>query len=80
MAVCLKVKKMRLVNKTYYYFEKEDKVRFEIFLMDRHLKMEDFAKKCSISISLLSLIINGRRAITKKNIDKFKKLGFGVKL
>lgn len=71
---------MRIVNKTYYYFDKKDKDYFTDFLWESHNKMSDFAEMCGISQTLLSLIVNGKRPISKEMIKKFKKNGFEIKL
>ena len=71
---------MRIENKTYYYFEEKEKGLFTDFLWESHTSMKDFAELCGISVSLLSLIVNGKRAITKKVIEKFEENGFKVKV
>lgn len=73
---------MRIEKKTYYYFEKQEKELFYRFLNENNTNMRDFAKKCSISLSLLSLVINGKRSITMHTIEIFAKNGFklGIKL
>jgi len=71
---------MRVENKEYYYFEDKDKLDFLQFLTQNGMMMTTFANKCDISLSLLSLIINGKRAITKNVIDEFGKNGFKVNI
>lgn len=67
---------MRIEHKTYYYFEEKEKGLFTDFLWESHTKMSDFAELCGISLSLLSLVVNGKRSITKNIIEKFKENGF----
>ena len=71
---------MRVENKIYYYFEEKEKGLFTDFLWESHNKMADFAEKCGISLSYLSLIVNGKRAITKALLKKFAKHGFKVEV
>lgn len=71
---------MRVEHKQYYYFEQEEKDRFTDFLWDNHINTIDFAHRCGISPSLLSLIVNGKRAITKNVLKAFEDQGFKVEL
>ena len=73
-------KVMRVEYKEYYYFEEVDKVLFTDFLRNTHTSMKDFADSCDISLSLLSLILNGKRAITKNVLNEFEKHGFKVEI
>ena len=69
---------MRVVSKKYYYFEEEDKGLFTDFLLENHTKMNDFATLCGITLAYLSLVINGKRAITPSLMKKFEENGFKV--
>lgn len=69
---------MRVEYKQFYYFELEDKERFNNFLDDNGINMSDFATKCDISLTLLSLVVNGKRAITKNVLEQFERNGFIV--
>ena len=71
---------MRIENKIYYYFEQIEKIAFNIFLLKSNISMKQFAKLCGISMAYLSLIVNGRRAITKSLIEKFAENGFKVEI
>lgn len=71
---------MRIEQKTYYYFENKDKIDFYIYLTKRLMKMSEFANECGISLTLLSLVVNGKRAITKDLMKKFKEKGFNLDL
>ena len=71
---------MKVVNKTYYYFEEKEKGLFTDFLWQSHTKMSDFAELCGISLTLLSLVVNGKRSITKNIIEKFRENGFNIEL
>ena len=67
---------MRVEHKTYYYFEEKEKGLFTDFLWESHTKMKDFAELCGISLSLLSLVVNGKKPITKRTLEIFAKNGF----
>ena len=69
---------MRVEHKYYYYFEESDKENFKKFLEKNSMSMNDFANNCGMSLTLLSFIINGRRAINQTIIDLFEKNGFEV--
>lgn len=71
---------MRIENKVYYYFEEQERNDFFNYLKKSDLNMTTFAEKCGISLSLLSLILGGKRAITKNVIKEFEKIGFKVNL
>ena len=71
---------MRVEHKEYYYFEELEKGLFTDFLCENKISMNDFAKSCGISPSLLSLVVSGKRAITKNTLDQFAKQGFKVEL
>lgn len=66
---------MKVKIKKSYYFEKDDRKAFKVFLIENDMNQEIFAKKCGISLGLLSSILFGKRAITEKNIEKFESLG-----
>ena len=78
--VPLSVMIMRVENKSYYYFEEKEKKSFNDFLLQSNTSMRDFAELCGVSITLLSLIVNGKRAITKDMITKFERNGFKLEL
>lgn len=69
---------MKVEQKTYYYFDDNDLLAFREFLRTHLMKLSEFAEKCGISTALLSLIIHGKRALTKEHIENFKKNGFDL--
>ena len=71
---------MKIEYEEIYYFDEEEKGRFTDFLRDRHYSANDFAKMCGISISLLSMLVNGKRPLNEKHIKIFNKYGFKVEL
>lgn len=71
---------MRIENKTYYYFEEYEKGLFTDFLWESRTSMREFAQNCDISVTLLSMIVNGKRAITLNVLKKFEENGFKVEL
>lgn len=71
---------MIVVYKRFYYFDSNDKQKFELFLKENNIKKNDFAKKCDISSTLLTLLFNGKRSITKEMARTFTKNGFKVEI
>lgn len=71
---------MIVVCKRFYYFDENDKKDFELFLRRKLMKKGDFAKMCNISNTLLTLLFNGKRSITKEIAETFTKNGFKIKL
>lgn len=71
---------MILVKKKKYYFDQSDRIRFDKFLKSNGLKRCEFAEKCFISPTLLTMIYQGKRAITIDVADNFTKNGFKIKL
>ena len=69
---------MIVVCKRFYYFDSNDKQKFELFLKENNIKKNDFAKKCDISSTLLTLLFNGKRSITKEMAQAFTNHGFKV--
>ena len=71
---------MRVENKKFYYFEKREKGLFVDFLWLNKTTMSEFAELCGISASLLSLVVNGKKPITKRTLEIFKKNGFNLEI
>lgn len=71
---------MRVENKIYYYFEEKEKGLFTDFLWESRNSMGDFAEMCGISIAYLSLIVNGKRAISEELLKEFEKNGFTLEI
>lgn len=71
---------MIVVCKRIYYFDNKDKQNFELFLKQNDINRSDFAKKCDISSTLLTLLFNGKRSITKEMAKTFTKNGFKVEI
>ena len=69
---------MFVVSKKYYYFDENDKVVFLDFLTRNGITRTDFAKMCGISLTLLTLLFNSKRAITKEIAQAFTSHGFKV--
>lgn len=53
---------MRRVVKISYFFDTEDKKVFQKILIDCDMTTKDFCKKYQISLSYISMIMNGNRA------------------
>lgn len=71
---------MIVICKRFYYFDDKDKQKFELFLKKNDIKKSDFAKKCDISSTLLTLLFNGKRSISKEVAKAFTKNGFKVEI
>ena len=67
---------MKIENKTLYYFTEYEKGLFTDFLWQSKNTMSDFADKCGMSITLLSLIVNGKRPFTNEYRELFERNGF----
>lgn len=68
------------VSKRFWYFDESDKEKFNEMLEKENLTKTDFANKCGISLTLLTLLMNGKRSITKEVAEELTKNGFKVKL
>ena len=64
------------ITKTYAYFGEEDLKNFKKWLIEKGLTFGEVADKVDISWTYLSLIINGKRPLTKKFKDKLEALGY----
>ncbi len=71
---------MIVICKRFYYFDDNDRKNFELFLRQNLMKKGEFAKKCNISNTLLTLLFDGKRSITKEIAETFTKNGFKVEI
>ena len=71
---------MIVVSKRFYYFDEKDKMDFQIFIIKNGITRTDFAKMCNISLTLLTLLFNGKRSITKEVAQAFTEHGFKVEI
>lgn len=71
---------MFVLCKKYYYFDEKDKKMFINFLTKQDITNKEFAKMCGISVGFLSLLFNGKRAISKEIADIFTKNGYKVEI
>lgn len=71
---------MFAVNKRFWYFDEKDKERFAKLLEKEGITKTEFASKCGISLTLLTLLMNGKRSITKEVAEKLTENGFNVKV
>ena len=67
---------MRTETKTSRYLEAEDKAKFYQFLEEHDLRIGEVAYKLNVSYVYLTVILNGKRAFTKKLEDKLSAIGF----
>lgn len=70
---------MKQIIKYYYIFEKKDKKRFQIWLIENGKTRKEVASYLSITISYLNYIVNGDRYVTTELRDKFQELGFTIR-
>lgn len=70
---------MKEIIKVYYKCDAEDKRKFRIWMIEKNTKLETISKQIGVSISHISQIFNGKKNITKKTIEKFKKVGYDIK-
>lgn len=71
---------MIVVSRRFYYFDEKDKRVFQTFIIKNGITRTDFAKMCNISPTLLTLLFNGKRSITKDVAQAFTKNGFKVEI
>ena len=57
------------------YFDKNDKLNFQIFLAKKGLTKTQFAKKCGLSNTYISFIITGKKPFSDELKEKFRKSG-----
>lgn len=70
--------KMKEIIKIYYQCDAEDKKKFRMWMIDKNTKLETIAKQIGTSASYISQILNGQKNITRKIIEKFKKVGYDI--
>jgi transcriptional regulator with XRE-family HTH domain len=70
---------MKEIIKVYYQCDAEDKKKFRMWMIEKNTKLETIAKQLKTSASYISQIFNGKKNITKKTIEKFKKIGYDIK-
>lgn len=69
---------MKEIIKVYYQCNAEDKQKFRIWMIEKNTKLETISKQIGVSASYISQILNGQRNITRKIIEKFKKVGYDI--
>ena len=62
--------------KTSYFFETKDYKEFKKWVIDNDMNMRDVAEKMGVSEAYLSAIIRGKRNITPKVVELFRKVGY----
>lgn len=67
---------MKIVIDETYYCENKDRKRFNKWLKEKSLKQKDVANILEISCCYLTLVLNGKRALTKKMVKKLEQIGF----
>lgn len=67
---------MKIVIDETYFCEKKDRKRFDKWLKEKSFKQKDVANILEISNSYLTLVLNGKRALTKKMVKKLEQIGF----
>ena len=66
---------MKIRYKTQYYFEDNEVSQLELFLHENKMTLKEFAELCGISATLMTMIKQGRRSISKSVLNKFAKNG-----
>lgn len=69
---------MLIANKRFYYFDKEERKKFDLFLLKNDMNKTIFCAKVGISLATLSLIYNGKRPINVKLAKVFSQNGYKV--
>jgi len=67
---------MKVITKTIYYFEKEDKEKLWDFIKQQGITMSVFIKNCNISRTYFYDMIKGKENATERVIESMKKNGF----
>lgn len=70
---------MRIKTYTRQYFDKKEKLNFQIFLAKKGMMKSEYAEKLGCSPAYLSMVINGKKALSKKFAAKLKTNGFNYK-
>lgn len=68
--------KLITISKTYAYFTEGDLKNFKKWLIEKGLTFGEVADKLDVSWTYLSLVVNGKRPITKKFRVKLEALGY----
>ena len=63
-------------TKSYLYFDEGERKLFNVWLAQNNMSQEEAAKRLHVSETYLSLVLNGKRVLTDKMIDKFTNIGF----
>lgn len=63
---------------TFYIMTPIARKRFECWLIKNGITKKDFAEKCGISKQYLNGIISGKKNITQKVREQFKKGGYDL--
>lgn len=71
---------MIVICRKFYYFDNNDKQKFELFLKNNNTNKVEFAKKCGISSTLLTLLFSGKRSISKEVAKAFNENGFKIEI
>lgn len=69
---------MKKKKVTFYIMTKSGRNRFKKWLIDTEQTQLQFATKCGISKQYLYAIINGKRHITQRVREQFKKGGYDL--
>lgn len=61
------------------FFTEKELRRFKIWLIDKGLSINQFAKRCGVAHQYISDTIHGKYNVTPRIIETFKKGGFEIK-
>ena len=63
-------------TKEGYFITKEAKRNFRIWLIDKNLTVNKFAKNCGVSRQYIESVLNGKIKITSTVLAHFRKGGY----
>ena len=71
---------MLIVNKRFYYFDNDERHKFDLFLLKNDMNKTIFCAKVGVSLATLSLIYNGKRPVSVKLAKVFTQNGYKVEI
>ena len=71
---------MKTITKTYLRFEKKDEIEFKKWLIEKELSQAKFAYKVGTTVEYINSVIRGKKNVTKRTIELFKRGGYGIRV
>ena len=69
---------MKIKVKTIKWFDEQDLINFKTYLIRHKMTSYEFAKKMGVSASFITQVVKGKKSLSPKMIEKFKKAGFDI--